>query len=153
MASITDFILKQTTSQASGINIPANLKSQVLSGLSNSIIGSITQTASQPSGFDQVKALLTGKTSAAASPITGLATNLFTSNIVSKLGLDSKLGGALTALIPSIMSKLSGFIKDQDGDGDVDINDIILSLKGGNAKSGSGLLGAATSILGVLLKK
>lgn len=138
MASITDFILKQTTSQASGINIPANLKSQVLSGLSNSIIGSITQTASQPSGFDQVKALLTGKTSAAASPITGLATNLFTSNIVSKLGLDSKLGGALTALIPSIMSKLSGFIKDQDGDGDVDINDIILSLKGGNAKSGSG---------------
>lgn len=151
MASITDFILKQTTSQASGINIPANLKSQVLSGLSNSIIGSITQTASQPSGFDQVKALLTGKTSAAASPITGLATNLFTSNIVSKLGLDSKLGGALTALIPSIMSKLSGFIKDQDGDGD--INDIILSLKGGNAKSGSGLLGAATSILGGLLKK
>lgn len=153
MASITDFILKQTTSQASGINIPANLKKQVLSGLSNSIIGSITQTASQPSGFDQVKALLTGKTSAAASPITGLATNLFTSNIVSKLGLDSKLGGALTALIPSIMSKLSGFIKDQDGDGDVDINDIILSLKGGNAKSGSGLLGAATSILGGLLKK
>lgn len=153
MASITDFILKQTTSQASGINIPANLKNQVLSGLSNSIIGSITQTASQPSGFDQVKALLTGKTSAAASPITGLATNLFTSNIVSKLGLDSKLGGALTALIPSIMSKLSGFIKDQDGDGDVDINDIILSLKGGNAKSGSGLLGAATSILGGLLKK
>lgn len=153
MASITDFILKQTTSQASGINIPANLKNQVLSGLSNSIIGSITQTASQPSGFDQVKALLTGKTSAAASPITGLATNLFTSNIVSKLGLDSKLGGALTALIPSIMSKLSGFIKDQDGDGDVDINDIILSLKGGNAKSGSGLLGAATSILGGLFKK
>lgn len=153
MASITDFILKQTTSQASGINIPANLKNQVISGLSNSIIGSITQTASQPSGFDQVKALLTGKTSAAASPITGLATNLFTSNIVSKLGLDSKLGGALTALIPSIMSKLSGFIKDQDGDGDVDINDIILSLKGGNAKSGSGLLGAATSILGGLLKK
>lgn len=153
MASITDFILKQTTSQASGINIPANLKNQVLSGLSNSIIGSITQTASQPSGFDQVKALLTGKTSAAASPITGLATNLFTSNIVSKLGLDSKLGGALTALIPPIMSKLSGFIKDQDGDGDVDINDIILSLKGGNAKSGSGLLGAATSILGGLFKK
>lgn len=153
MASITDFILKQTTSQASGINIPANLKNQVLSGLSNSIIGSITQTASQPSGFDQVKALLTGKTSAAASPITGLATNLFTSNIVSKLGLDSKLGGALTALIPSIMSKLSGFIKDQDGDGDVDINDIILSLKGGNAKSGSGLLGAATSILGGFFKK
>lgn len=153
MASITDFILKQTTSQASGIDIPANIKNQVLGGLSNSIIGSLTQTASQPSGFDQIKELLTGKTSAAASPITGLATNLFANNIVQKLGLDSKLGGALSGLIPTIMGKLSGFIKDQDGDGDVDINDIILSLKGGNAKSGSGLLGAATSILGGLFKK
>ncbi|MDO5321099.1 MAG: hypothetical protein Q4F39_01765 [Bacteroidia bacterium] len=153
MASITDFILKQTTSQASGINIPANLKNQVLGGLSNSIIGSLTQTASQPSGFDQIKELLTGKTSAAASPITGLATNLFSQNIIQKLGLDSKLGGALSALIPGIVGKLSGFIKDQDGDGDVDINDIILSLKGGNAKSGSGILGAATSILGGLFKK
>jgi hypothetical protein len=46
------------------------------------------------------------------------------------------------------MGKLSGFIKDQDGDGDVDINDVLLSLKG---SSGSGLLGASTSILGGLL--
>lgn len=153
MASITDFILKQATAQTSGINIPSNLKDQVLGGLSNSIIGSLTQTASQPSGFDQIKELLTGKTSAAASPITGLATNLFSQNIIQKLGLDSKLGGALSALIPGIVGKLSGFIKDQDGDGDVDINDIILSLKGGNAKSGSGILGAATSILGGLFKK
>ena len=41
-------------------------------------------------------------------------------------------------------------IKDQDGDGDVDINDILLSLKGG---SGAGILGAATSILGGLFGK
>ena len=46
------------------------------------------------------------------------------------------------------MSKLSGIIKDQDGDGDVDINDILLTLKGGN---GAGILGAATSILGSIL--
>lgn len=152
MASITDFILKQTTAQTSGINIPSNLKDQVLGGLSNSIIGSLTQTASQPSGFDQIKELLTGKTSAAASPITSLATNLFSQNIIQKLGLDSKLGGALSALIPGIVGKLSGFIKDQDGDGDVDINDIILSLKGGNSQKKSSLLGAATSILGGILR-
>ena len=51
------------------------------------------------------------------------------------------------------MGKLGGILKDQDGDGDVDINDILITLKGGNKSSGSGLLGAATSILGGLLKK
>lgn len=153
MASITDFILKQATAQTSGINIPSNLKDQVLGGLSNSIIGSLTQTAAQPSGIDQIKGLLTGKTSAAASPITGLATNLFANNIVKKLGLDANLGSTLSGLIPSIMGKLSGFLKDQDGDGDVDINDIIISLKGGNSQKKSSLLGAATSILGGILRK
>lgn len=152
MANLSDFILKQVTSQASGVNIPANLKNQVLGGLSDSILGSLTQTAAKPSGVDQIKALLTGKQAAASSPITGLATNLFTSNIVKKLGLDNKMGGALTALIPGVLGKLSGFIKDQDGDGDVDLNDIIISLKGGNSGKGS-LLGAATSILGGILKK
>ena len=48
------------------------------------------------------------------------------------------------------MGKLSGFLKDQDGDGDVDLNDIIISLKGG---AGAGLLGAATSLLGGLFGK
>ena len=48
------------------------------------------------------------------------------------------------------MGKLSNVIKDQDGDGDVDLNDILLSLKGG---AGSRLLGAATSLLGGLLGK
>ena len=67
--------------------------------------------------------------------------------MLSKLNL-GKLAPVLAALIPGIMSKLSGIIKDQDGDGDVDINDILLTLKGGN---GSGILGAATSILGSLL--
>lgn len=51
------------------------------------------------------------------------------------------------------MGTLSGFLKDQDGDGDVDINDILISLKGGSKNSASGLLGAATGILGSLFGK
>ena len=152
MSNISDFILKQVTSQASSVSVPSNLKQTVLNGLSDSILGGLTQTASKAGGVEQIKELLTGKTSAASSPITSLATSIFTKNTVSKLGLDSKLSSSLTSLIPSVVSKLSGFIKDQDGDGDVDLNDIILTLKGGSSKSG-GILGAATSILGGILKK
>ena len=96
-----------------------------------------------------IRSLLTGKADAASSPITALAGKLFSDNVIKKLNLGS-LAPALTALIPGIIGKLSSVIKDQDGDGDVDINDILLSLKGG---SGAGILGAATSILGGLFGK
>lgn len=150
--NISDFILKQVTSAAGKVDIPSNLKEKVLGGMSDSILGSLTQTATKAGGIDEIKNLLTGKTAAASSSITSLATNLFTKNILSKLNLGN-LGGTLTALIPGIMGKLGGILKDQDGDGDVDINDILITLKGGNKSTGSSLLGAATSILGGLLKK
>ena len=149
MANIQDLIQQIVGASAAKVNIPADIKDQVLGGLSNSILGSLTQTATQAGGLDMIKNLFTGKADAASSPITALAGNLFSDNVIKKLNLGS-LAPALTALIPGIMSKLSSVIKDQDGDGDVDLNDILLSLKGG---AGAGLLGAATSILGGLLGK
>ena len=152
MASISDLIMQQVKSAAGGVSIPSNIKDQVLGGLSDSILGSLTQTATKAGGVDTIKNLLTGKANAASSPVTALAGKLFNKNVVSKLGLGSSLGTTLTALIPGIFGKLSGIVKDQDGDGDVDINDIIIALTG-KKSTGSSLLGAATGILGGLLKK
>lgn len=149
MANIQDYIQQIVGASTATMNIPANVKDQVLGGLSSSILGSLTQTASKAGGLEKVKDLLTGKADAASSPITALAGKLFSDNVIKKLNLGS-LAPALTALIPGIMGKLSSVIKDQDGDGDVDLNDILLSLKGG---AGAGLLGAATSLLGGLLGK
>ena len=151
MANITDLIQQVVGASTSKVDIPANLKNQVLGGLSESILGSLTQTATKAGGLDEIKNLLTGKADAATSGITALAGNLFTKNVLSKLNLGS-LGTTLSGLIPGIMTKLSGLIKDQDGDGDVDLNDILLTLKGGSG-AGGGLLGAATSILGGLFGK
>ena len=142
--SILDLIKSQVTAQTGGIEIPAQAKNQVLNGLTDSIFGSLTQTVTKPGGIDMIKSLLTGKTG-----------NLFSGNILSKLNLGGKLNGALLGIIPAIMGKLSGIIKDQDGDGDVDFQDILITLKGGNrtqaqpaAQKGGGILGG---ILGKIL--
>ena len=153
MASLNDIIKQAVSAQAGGIEIPANVKNTVLNGLQDSIFGSFTQTAAKAGGIEQIKNLLTGKTSAASSAITALAGNLFTKNILSKLNLGSVLSGSLSGLIPGIMGRLQGCLKDQDGDGDVDLQDILIALKGGNKAAGGGLLGAAGSILGGILKK
>ncbi|MBQ0025257.1 MAG: hypothetical protein KBT00_06005 [Bacteroidales bacterium] len=155
MANIADIISQAVSASAGKIDIPSNVKNQVLGGLSDSIFGSLTQTAAKPGGIDMVKSLLTGKTAAASSPITALAGNLFTNNVVKKLGLGGGIASALSGIVPSIMGKLSGVLKDQDGDGDVDFQDILIALKGGGAKQSgtSSILGAATGILGGLLKK
>lgn len=157
MASITDIISSLVKSETANVSIPSNVKDQVLGGLGNSILGSLTQTVAKPGGVDLVKGLLTGSSNASSSPITALAGSLFKSNVLSKLDL-GKLAPVLAGLIPVIMGKLGGILKDRDGDGDVDLNDIILTLKGGGQKAapaagglGGGLLGAATSILGGIL--
>jgi hypothetical protein len=74
--------------------------------------------------------------------VTALAGNIFNSNVLSKLKLGA-LGAALLAFIPKIMGGLKGIIKDQDGDGDVDLNDVLLTLKGGSGSILGSVLGGA----------
>jgi len=155
MASISDLILQQVKAATGGVQIPSNVQSQVLNGMSSSVLGSLTQTVAKPGGVDLITSLLSGKANAATSPVTKLAGSLFTTNVLKNLNLGSALNGQLSGLIPVVMSKLSTILRDRDGDGDVDLNDIILSLKGGTGTTaGGGILGAAAkSILGGILKK
>ena len=144
MASLTDLLAKTVASAAQGVEIPSNVQSTVLNGLSDSVLKSLTQTATAPGGVDILKGLFSGKSNAATSPVTALAGKLFANNILSKLGLGTKINSAL-----------SGLIRDMDGDGDVDLNDIILSLSGAQPKQkkSGGLLGSvAGSVLGSILK-
>jgi len=142
--NLSDIILQQVTKNVAGnnIQIPSNLQQQVLGGLSESILGSLTKTAAVPGGLDLIKNLLTGKADANTSPITNLAKNIFNTNILSKLNLGS-LATTLTALIPTILGGLKNIIKDQDGDGDVDLNDVLLTLKGGGGSILGSVLGGA----------
>ena len=110
MASISDLISQAVKSAAGGVQIPSDIQNQVLNGLSSSVLGSLTQTATQPGGVDLIKNLLTGKTQAAASPVTALAGNLFNNNVLKKLGVGAALGSVLTNLIPKVMGGLSGII-------------------------------------------
>lgn len=148
MASLAELIAQQVVAATGKVEIPSNAKSQVVDGLSKSIIGSLTQTASSAGGVDIIKNLLSGKQSAASSPVTALAGKMFSNQVLGSLGLGEKNNKALESLVPSVVSKLSGIIKDQDGDGDVDFKDILLTLQGG---SNASLFGAASSILGKLM--
>ena len=140
--NLSDIILQQVTKNVAGSNIqiPQNLQQQALGGLSESILGSLAKTATVPGGLEQIKGLLTGQADAAKSPVTALAGNIFNSNVLSKLKLGAA-GAALLAFIPKIMGGLKNIIKDQDGDGDVDLNDVLLTLKGGSSSILGSVLG------------
>ena len=60
MASISDLIMQQVKSAAGGVQIPSNVQSQVLNGLSSSVLGSLTQTVAKPGGVDAITSLLKG---------------------------------------------------------------------------------------------
>ena len=151
--SILDLIKQQVTAQTGNVEIPAQQKNTILNGLTDSIFGSLTQTVTKPGGIDAIKSLLTGKSAAATSPITALAGNMFSNNILKKLNLGSLLNGKLLALIPAVMGGLSGILKDQDGDGDVDFQDILLTLKGGGSAQQTQTGGLGGGLLGGILGK
>ena len=149
MASIIDLISRQVSSVAGGAQIPSNIKDQVLGGLSQSVLGSLTQTVAKDGGVDEIRDLVSGKVNPATSPVTALAGTIFDKDILSKLNLGAA-GGSLKNLVPQVMAGLSGIIKDQAGDGDIDFNDLILSLKG---NGGGSLLNTAKAILGGVFGK
>ena len=135
--SLADIIKQEVTSAAGGLEIPSGVKNQVLGGLSESILGSLTQTGAKAGGINVIQDLLGGKTSAANSPVTDLAGKLFANNILKNLNLGSALGGALTGLIPTVLGGVTKIFKDQNGDGKVNINDVIIAL--GASKVGSSI--------------
>ena len=142
--NLSDIILQQVKKNVAGnVEVPSNVQDQVFGGLADSILGSLTKTATAPGGLDVVKNLLTGKSDAATSPVTALAGDLFSKNILSKLNLGNLLNSTLVSFIPKILGGLKGIIKDQDGDGDVDLNDILLTLKGGGSSILGSVLGGA----------
>ena len=107
MANIQDLIQQIVGASAAKVNIPADIKDQVLGGLSNSILGSLTQTATQAGGLDMIKNLLTGKADAASSPITALAGNLFSDNVIKKLNLGSLAPSRIRTVTGTSISTIS----------------------------------------------
>jgi hypothetical protein len=146
--SIADIIKQQVNSAAGGVQIPADLQSKVLGGLSDSILGSLTQTATSRGGVNIITDLLNGKTSVAKSPVTSLAGNIFNNSVLKNLNLGKAANASLLALIPTVLGGVTKLFKDQNGDGKVDINDVIISL--GGKIGGGGLFG---SILGGLFRR
>lgn len=150
MAGITDIILSQVKETAGG-----KLDKNVLNGLSDSILGSVKKTAQSASGIEQLTQLFTGKTSAADSPVTALAANIFKNDFAKKLGLNEALTKTATGLLPTILGSL---VSKKNG---LDITSILGMLTGGNdtkkgsksTKGGNDLLGTAVNILGKFLKK
>ena len=53
--NLSDIILQQVKNAAGNVAIPSNVQNQVLSGLSDSILGSLTQTATKAGGIDLKK--------------------------------------------------------------------------------------------------
>lgn len=145
MSSITDLILKQVQSAASN----SNLDNKVLNGLSDSVLNSLKQTATSANGIAQITELLKGKTSAESSPVTNLASSIFSSQIASKLGLSASTTSTATNLLPLIINGIVSAIN-KKGSG-IDLSSVLSSL--GGASSSSSTLGKLAGSLGKLFKK
>lgn len=144
MSFLTDLIKEKAGEVLAGnVSIPEDLKEKVLGGVSDSIFGSIKETAQNEGGIEQLTSLFTGKQSASSSPVTALAGKLFSSGIADKLGLPSSLVSAVVPMIPKVLdliTKGKGF----------DVNDILSEV--GKGAVTDMLKEKAGSILGGLFK-
>ena len=103
MSFITDLIKEKAGDILGNVSIPDNLKEHVVGGVSDSIFGSIKETATKEGGVDQLIELFTGRQAAASSPVTALAGNIFGSDIAKKLGLSPVIVSAIVPLIPKVI--------------------------------------------------
>ncbi len=143
MSFITDLIQEKAVDVLGGISLPDNLKEQVLGGVSDSIFGSIKETAGKEGGIDQLIELFTGRQSAASSPVTDLAGKLFSTDIAKKLGLSPGIISAVVPMIPKVIEKFTSSKS-------IDVNDLISEVtKSGVADK---LKDAAGSLLGGFFK-
>ena len=119
MSFLTDLIKEKATEVlADKISIPEGIQEQVLGGISDSIFGSIKETAGKEGGIDQLIELFTGRHEVASSPVAALAGNIFGSDIAKKLGLSPAIVNAIVPMIPVIIKKFTSSEK-------IDINDLI----------------------------
>lgn len=144
MSIITDLIKEKASEVLGGnISIPENLKEPILGGISESIFGSIKETATKEGGIDQLIELFTGRQEVTSSPVTNLASNLFGTEITSKLGLSPAIVKAVLPLIPKIIEQFTSSKK-------IDINDLISEVTSSGVADK--LKDAAGSILGGFFK-
>lgn len=143
MSFITDLIQEKAFDVMGEISLPDNLKKQVLGGVSDSIFGSIKETAAKEGGIDQLIELFTGRESATSSPVTALASKLFSSDISKKLGLSPSIINTIVPMIPMVIQQFTSSKK-------IDVNDLIAEVtKAGVADK---LKDAAGDLLGGFFK-
>ena len=110
MSFITDLIKEKATEiLADKISIPEGIQEQVLGGISDSIFGSIKETAGKEGGIDQLIELFTGRQDVTNSPVAALASKIFGSDIAKKLGLSPAIVNAIIPLIPVIILQFFGY--------------------------------------------
>lgn len=148
MSQLTDLISKAAQSATSGSNLNGN----VLNGLSESIVNSLKQTATSKGGVEQLTALFTGKASASSSPITALASNIFTKQIASKLGISSSAASSAAGMLPQILGSLVSMTTSKSGSG-LDLGSILSALGASSSNSTASKLGYIAGTLGKLFKK
>lgn len=144
MSVLTDLIKEKAGEVLAGnVSIPEDLKDKVMGGVSDAIFGSVKETASKEGGIAQLTSLFSGESSAASSPVTALAGQLFSGNIAEKLGLSPAIVNAIVPMIPKVVELLAS------GKG-LDVSELLSEV--GKGSVADALKEKAGSLLGGLFK-